>query len=334
MIDEVERIADRILSRESQRREEALRLRELNPDFFVPVREAIPGGRFGAVDGGLLAYEYMGFELIAVRAVGVRYTYRNGHLDGVDYYPSPSPPPRFFPYDMPLEEENVGPLRSLTRLLVEIGTAVEFLRNMDLDMLFLDGSILPQLVDKPRGGGSELKRLYRSVIDLYRQLFRISREKGVVLAGVVKDSKGSRLSTYLGAPPYRDASWLHYAMRVGEMTKPVPYADKPEDQATLKDVGTDIAAHVWVFFLKASDLDRPFRVEFYSEDPGLGERIAEVLLPLSRVNRMYTIPPFLLEADIRARLVKQTLSYYKELLDRRLGAMYNFFRMRGANKPF
>jgi len=334
VIEEVERIAQRILSRETQRREEALALRRQNPDFFLKINPVVPSGRFGAVDGGLLAYEYMGFELIAVRAVGVRYTYGAGHLASVDYYPSPSPPPRFFPYDMPLEEENVGPLRSLTRLLVEIGTAVDFLRNTDLDMLFLDGSILPQLVDKPRGGDSELKRLYRRVIDLYRQLFATAKERGVVLAGVVKDSKGSRLSTYLGAPPYRDASWLHYAMEVGEMTRPIPYADKPEDQATLKDLGTDLAAHVWVFFLKASDLDRPFRVEFYSEDPRLGERIAEVLLPLSQVNRMYTIPPFLLEADIRARLVKQSLSYYKELLDRRLGAMYNFFRMRGANKPF
>lgn len=334
MIDSLEQLVSRIVSREEDRRRKALELRREHPDFFRRVSPVEVSGRFGAVDGGLLSEEYQGFELVVVRAVGVRYTYRSGRLVGVDYYPSPVPDPRMFTYDMPVEEENVGPLRSLTRLLVEIETALGFVREMDLDFLFLDGSILPQLVDKPRGGGNGVVELYETVLDRYRQLYSECSGRGVVLAGIVKDSKGNRVSSYLGGPHLRDSVWLRHAMEVGEMTVPIPYADRPGDQATLKDIGEDIAEKVWVFYLKASEYDRPFRVEFYAESPEVGERIASLLLPLSSVNRTYTIPPFLLEADIRARLARRSLAYIREYLEKRLGIEYNLFRMRGSNKPF
>ena len=334
MIDDLERLARRIVSREEDRRAKALALREEHPDFFRHVQPSEVSGRFGAVDGGLLSEEYQGFELIVVRAVGVRYTYSKGKLVGVDYYPSPIPDPKLFTYDMPVEEENVGPLRSLTRLLVEIGTALEFVRERELDYIFLDGSILPQLVDKPRGKANGVQGLYEEVLDRYRKLYTECRKRGVVLAGIVKDSKGNRIASYLNGPHLRDSVWLKYAMNVGEMTVPIPYADRPENQATLQDLGEEIAKNVWIFYLKASDYDRPFRVEFYSDDPSLGERLASLLLPLSSVNRTFTIPPFLLEADIRARLGKKSLAYVREYLEKRLGVEYNLFRMRGANKPF
>ena len=334
MIDSLEELVGRIVSREEGRRRQALELRREHPEFFKKVQPAEVSGRFGAVDGGLLAEEYQGFELVVVRAVGVRYTYVSGRLEGVDYYPSPLPDPVMFSHDMPVEEEDVGPLRSLTRLLVEIGTAIGFVRERELDFLFLDGSILPQLADKPRGGEKEVNSLYRRVLEEYRELYSACRERGVVLAGVIKDSKGCRLSTYLGGPGLRDPVWLKHAMEVGEMTAPVPYADRPGDQATLKDLGEDIAGNVWVFYLKASEYDRPYRVEFYSEDPALGERIASLLLPLSAVNRTYTIPPFLIEADVRARLASRSMAYVREYLEKRLGVEYNLLRMRGANKPF
>jgi len=334
VIDDLERLASRILSREEDRRSKALTLREQHPDFFLKVTPAVVSGRFGAVDGGLLSEEYQGFELIVVRAVGVRYTYSDGKLVGVDYFPSPIPDPRLFTYDMPVEEENVGPLRSLTRLLVEIGTALDFVKNTELDYVFLDGSILPQLVDKPRGNANGVKGLYEEVLDRYRRLYAECRKRNVVLAGIVKDSKGNRVASYLNGPHLRDSVWLKYAMNVGEMTVPIPYADRPEDQATLQDLGEEIAKNVWIFYLKASDYDRPFRVEFYSDDPSLGKHLASVLLPLSSVNRTFTIPPFLLEADIRARLGKKSLAYVREYLEKRLGIEYNLFRMRGANKPF
>ena len=334
MIDNLEDLVSRIVSREEDRRRNAVELRGANSKFFKRVSPADVSGRFGAVDGGLLSEEYQGFELVVARAVAVRYTYHSGNLKGVDYFPSPVPDPQIFTYDMPVDEENVGPLRSLTRLLVEIGTALGFVREMDLDFLFLDGSILPQLVDKPRGGGRGLNELYESVLNRYRDLYSECSRRNVVLAGIVKDSKGNRLSSYMGGPNLRDSVWLKHAMDVGEMTIPIPYADRPSDQATLKDLGEEIAENVWVFYLKASDYDQPFRVEFYAGGPELGEKIASLLLPLSSVNRTYTIPPFLIEADIRARLAKRSMAYVREYLEKRLGVEYNLFRMRGSNKPF
>ncbi len=334
MIQDLETLASRILARESQRKHSSLQIRERHPDFFHAVTPRPADGFFGAVDGGLLSEEYQGFELVLVRAVGVRYHYENGALASVDYFPSALPDPKLFQYDIPVEEENVGPLRSLTRLIVEIGTALEFAKSMDLDYLFLDGSILPQLVDKPRGGSKELKDLYKRVIETYRKLYHTCKERGIVLAGVVKDSKGDRVATYLGEGRMRDPVWLKYAMHLGEMTEPIPYADNPGDQATLKDIGEDLASRVWIFYLKASDYDLPFRVEFYSDSPDLGEELASLLLPLSAANRLFTIPPFLLEADIRARLAQRSMAYIREFLEKRLGIEYNLFRMRGSNKPF
>ncbi len=332
MLTRVAQITDHILRREEEIRSLALSVREKHPDVFVKVEGRAFTGRIGAVDGGILAEPFHGLDIIMVRAVGVVFEYRDGELMGVQYYPSPLPDPDVQEHDMPFEEDQIGVLRSLVRLRAEIGLAASMAGEIPMDVLFLDGSVLPLLSDRPSGNG-KLMELYKQVVELYRQLYRACDKNGVLLAGIVKDSKGNRFGKYLGDIKIRDTRWLSYALFPGERTVSIPYTDDPE-KATLKDVGTEYAERVRVFYLRASPYDAPYRVEYLERGDGDDDFLASLLLPLSSLNPTYTIPPFLVEADLRARLGKNEMRHLKGIIERRIGVYYYFMRMRGANKPW
>lgn len=332
MLTRISQITDHILRREGEVRSLALSVREKHPNAFVRVEEKAFTGRIGAVDGGILAQPFHGLDIIMVRAVGVVFQYRDGEAVGVQYYPSPLPDPDVQEHDMPFEEDQIGVLRALVRLRAEIGLAARMAEEVPMDVLFLDGSILPLLSDRPSGNG-ELRKLYDCVIELYRQLYAVCDRKGVLLAGIVKDSKGNRFGKYLGDIRVRDTRWLSYALLPGERTISIPYTDDPE-KPTLKDVGTNYAERVRIFYLRASPYDAPYRVEYMERGEGDDDFLASLLLPLSSLNPTYTIPPFLVEADLRARLGKNEMRYLKDIIERRIGVYYYFVRIRGANKPW
>ncbi len=331
MLEHIARITEHIVEREEGIRRFAEEVRSRHPEAFLSVQSLRFSGRIGAVDGGILDAEYHGLDIIMVRAVGVVFTYREGEMTGVDYFPSPLPDPRIEEHDLPYEQDQVGVLRSLVRLRAEIGLAADMVERLPMDVLFLDGSILPLLSDRPSSEG--LMDMYWQVIEQYQRLYRLCDERNVLLAGIVKDSKGNRFGAYLEGIRMRDTRWLTYALRPGERTISIPYTDDPE-KATLKDVGTEYAERVRVFYLRASPYDAPYRVEYMERGDGDDDFLASLLLPLSALNPTYTIPPFLIEADLRARLGKSELKHLRNIIERRMGVYYYFVRMRGADKPW
>ena len=275
-----------------------------------------PTTTVGAVDGGIIHDEYGSMILLILRAVGALFKYREGSLEEVKYVPSPLPEPEVIDNDLPLEREDYHPFISLHRLREELRRALD-VSSLSPEFLFLDGSIVPQIVDKPHG--EHLKNLYLSTLSLYRKFYSLYPK--ILPGGIVKDTRGNRLGLYLreegiDIPNWQDISWLSYVLDEGEYTAPIPYSESPEKHATLKDIGEQ-ARDIYIIYFRASKLDRPFRVEFYSKDPEKdAKRIANLLYPLSSRNPHYSIPPFMVEVDLRARLSKESLSYVKSYLER------------------
>ena len=322
------RIAQELIAREEERKRVGESLRNEISDYILTVEEPLTTAIIGAVDGSIIPEEYGPIILLLIRSVGALFHYEDLELKKVEYIPSPLPDAQVVDNDRPLEREDYHPFRSLNRLSSELSRALEVLQY-EPDFLFLDGSIVPLLVDKPHDKHLQ-NTLYRRVVSLYKEIYGYYPK--TLIGGIVKDSRGNRFGLYLKSqgfqvPNWQDISWLNYVLKPGEYTLPIPYSEDPENHPTLRDLDQH-SENIYIFFLKASLLDRPYRVEFYSKHPLQdAKRLASLLYPFSTLNPHYSIPPFLVEVDLRARLSRESMSYVKSYLEKIILARFPSFKL-------
>lgn len=287
------------------------------------------------VDGGLLSQQLHGLDLILIRAVAAIFHYTEGELGEAEYYPSESPPPKLVDLTEPLDAKEFEFIVGVERQLAEIELAVEAVRSKDVDLLLLDGSILPQYIDRPTHNHRVLKS-YHKLISAFSKLYETCAGKRTLLAGAVKDSRSSRFidilrRKVLPALPElspeemevlensRDTVLLDRVLEVGERTLTFRYAENPLD--ALGDLG-EWADGVHVFYIKAVPYDRPLRVEFADFGKGeaeVADRVASLVYSLSAHHDAFGLPSVLIEADARARLHGEEIGIARDIIIDLLG---------------
>ncbi|MCD6248335.1 MAG: DNA double-strand break repair nuclease NurA [Hadesarchaea archaeon] len=309
---------------------------EMMEDRLVFEVEADPlsDGAVMGVDGGVLNRSMHGLDLILVRAVAVAFRYRNGRLSSFDYHPSALPTPQLICVDQLLDSRELELMTGIQRQLIELRVAREALKEHEVDVLLLDGSVLPQYLDKaPRS--PQLRDLYGKLIEAFLGLYEDCEGLGVILAGAVKDSRGSRCLNILRQkvlPPLAekgvlsqedlkvlsdndevfssscDTAFLNYLLSVGERSFAIKCTDS--SGKVLGDLGK-WARHAYTFYVKTVPFDFPIRVEFMDtsgEVSRIADRLASLVYALSGDHSSCAIPTVLIEADARARLAEEELA--------------------------
>lgn len=339
MLEELRKAADCIAKIEGRRRGEAARVRELAPktqemmehSLVMPLENEKVAGKISAVDGGILNYEMHGADLLIGKAVSSTFTYENGELKSYSYYPNAFPQPE---YDVKtgLDEREVNWHRSIFRLNLEIQNALETARKEKPGFLFLDGSVVPLMSDKP-SEDSALFEDYLILIKRYKELFKFCAESGVCIAGVVKDSRGKRVMEVLSkhtGERCADSVFLNHLLREGERTCVLHYSSNPKQHAVLKDLG-EWGEKIRIAYLKPVSGDRPLRVEFLEGGKKYAEIIG-VIASLSKINRNYAYPAVLIDADLRAAMDPLELERAKRSLS--LFAGPELLQLRRNSRPF
>ncbi|MDD5317663.1 MAG: DNA double-strand break repair nuclease NurA [Candidatus ainarchaeum sp.] len=351
MRERLREIAESITRLDEERKTTAAGLREKNvqvlPDALErglvhPVGSGLRDLKIAAVDGGLLAQEFHGFDLLMTRACAVMFSYRDGKRASHAYFPSALPPPEVeVTYTMDTHE--FQRYKSLFRLRKEIGTALSACEKLSPDYMLLDGSLLPQVSDKPGAGEEEARILYGEVIALYSSLFSLCDEKGIRLVGVIKDSRGRRFIEILERMLVEseretlrrssDTSFLSYLLKECERTASFSYSSAEKEQVVLKDL-KDWGSRIAVFYVKPAEEDRPVRAEFLSTPHASAEEVASTVCALSRINKKYAMPAVLIEADLRAAMDPLDLERtYKDLFVR-TGLRSAMMKLRRDSRPF
>lgn len=296
--------------------------------LFFPVPKQLFSGTIAGVDSGFVDKPLFGFSLLLVRAVGVAFELKDSKLQKAHYVP------RAFSFPLPrLNTESVDALElgvsnGLSRLVDELDTALALVEMHRPDVLFLDGSLLPQYTG-PVPKSSSLYPVFSRVLGRVQSLFALCQKEGVELVGCVEDSRATRFSALAidalslpmdGARPVFDSVLLDYALSHRERTAAFLYADPPEQHALLSQLEKKWQSAVFAMYLRPSSHDRPLRVEFLSS-PAEAASKAEVLAPIvqavSGSHREYAYPTVLIEADLRARLKPQEIdTVYNKILDR------------------
>jgi hypothetical protein len=296
------------------------------------------------VDGGVLGQQLHGLDLILVRAVAAIFHYTGGELSEAEYYPSSTPHPRLISVTEPIDARELELITCVQRQLIELNTAVKALRTGNPDILLLDGSIVPQYVDRSQHG-QRLTELYRELMDAFSKLYRACAESKIPLAGVIKDSRSARFMDIFGRKVLpglqegglsleeistlsnnteildhsRDTVLLDHLLDVGERSFTFSYTGNPG--GALKDLDK-WGSKIFVFYFKTVPYDRPLRVEYLDmngEPTAVVDRIASLVYAMSAHHAAFGLPSVLIEADACARLSEEDIDVVRDDITARLG---------------
>ncbi|MDY6766302.1 MAG: DNA double-strand break repair nuclease NurA [Candidatus Nanohaloarchaea archaeon] len=340
---DIDEVVATIREQEEEREAAAAAVREQLDDTGngVPFRHSVSPATpddisVGGVDGGLAREAFHGLDIVMTRAVAAVFSYTDGGLGEAEYRPDPSPAPSVETVSGGVEREAVDRLATLQRLEAEIAAARAVVE--DVDVLLLDGSLVPQPRDRP-DDDSPLADTYEDVIDRYKDLYSAAAANETVLAGVVEDSRSAHLASSLtdhgvdgsSIPDMRDTVLLSYLLDAGERTVAVRYSDRATP--VLEDIGI-APDDIGVFYLATARNDRPVRIELYRYAEHEVDSVAATLLGLSGGDRSYAVPPVLVEADQRAKLERQDIELVTKRVRAKLAHQPGVAELRRDRRPF
>ncbi len=340
MLEQLRMAAAHIKEIEDGRAQAAARVKEnaklpkdaLEPKFILGVdtRKKMEG-RVTAVDGGILSYEMHGADLLIAKAVSSTFEYAGGEIVAHSYFPNAFPHPEYN-VETGLDERELLWHKSLVRLELEIKNAIGAAKRDAPGYLLLDGSLCPLPSDRP-AEESKLFPKYLELLKLYKELYSYCTEKGVVLAGVIKDSRSRRFVEMLPAGSVQnsaDTVFLNHLLGEGERTFAFRYSESPQKNHVLREMGT-WGEKICAMYSKPVRGDRPVRIEFLNGQKGFSE-IADTLSSLCAINRFYAYPAVLIDADLRAMMDPAELERAKKSLS--LFAGPSLLDLKRNSRPF
>lgn len=304
----------------------------------------LEGLKVAAVDGGMISRNLHGVDLMLIRAVAAIFSYGAEGRVQVEYFPKEYPPPAIVSNLEPLSRSDFEVSASLERLMAEIKVAIDCQMRYSMDLLILDGALLPLASDRP--SSPLLFKKYENVIKLYEKLYKVSSDNGVLLVGVVKDSRSTRFIQILSrlAPLLinkveelrellsfdyrrviqrsRDTEFLFRFLGVGERTPVLKYVESSEKYAPLKDLRPEWAERLHIFYLKPVELDTPLRIEYLSNEPNtlnpkIVQKISSLIYSLSCHNAEFGLPSVQIEAHYQAKLLETDLDFiYDQIIEK------------------
>jgi len=360
----LDEIVDKISYLESKRINIGKFLKEINDSFKIGPDEEISDSKIInkvpihefkkmnvlGIDGGIVKHSYHGLDLMLMRSTGVDFEYVDGKLKDVKYYPNSNPFPNPKIIMDSFSDIELNSCYNFERQIMEIRTAIEAMENLKPDVAFLHGSIIPHYVPTP--DNPVLKETYNKLIETYMAMFEFVKEKNIILAGIVEDSRGIKFCDILNRKllpqiesemskelklileKTKDTNLLYYVLEKEERTCLFNYSQNPTVHPVLKEF-EKMNNSFYSFYLKTVDFDRPLRVDLlcFKDIQDVAERISSILMQMSG-HSGYGIPSVLIEADQRARLSEKDLDMFYSDLISRIGNISTLFKMRREMRPF
>lgn len=321
----------------------------------------LSGLRIAGVDGGLIRRRFRSIDLILTRGIAVVFQFGPEEGPKVDFFPSAFPEPSIRPVMLTLSSPELDQLGSLERIAAELRVTLSILDEFYVDLILVDGSLFYHPRDRPSIGSAVYEK-FQEVVALYRQLYHKAREKRTTLAGIVKDSRSTRIVNILSdILPHvlrnpgifemmqgvdyrwllkfsRDCDLLDTFLEEGERTFAFKYsAELIQNTNSLSDDLSKWASSIWVTYLKTARDDLPIRIEILVDESNGTAQIDKALsaiLPLSWQHPEYGIPTPVLEADARARISNNETQLIVDRLMALSGLTYATLERRRSRNPF
>ncbi|MFW9935139.1 MAG: DNA double-strand break repair nuclease NurA [Candidatus Thorarchaeota archaeon] len=321
----------------------------------------LTGLRVGGVDGGLLKKTLRGIELVITRACATIFEFTPSNRVSAIYFPEKSTPPTVKAELNPISWREAEVSASLERLRAELELAIRVQDHHPVELLLLDGSLMPHISDRP-SNQSVFSAKYERITALFDELYEKTRETGTLLAGVVKDSRSQRFIKIFGEilphlikqhaglksllqMDYRtilrtsyDTDFFFRTLDVGERSPIMRLNGENFDDSHEVDAEAVLNNRKLVcIYLRTAQFDYPLRIEIFtgSFDPArIVEKVSSILLPMSSENEGFALPTVLIDADSQARLIERDLDFLFTQLANRIGYPQSLLKLRRERMPF
>ena len=318
MYEEIKKAAKNVYEFRVKMQELALELREKKDIFFNDMVEqelikktnSLENFSFsiGAVDSGIYKKDIHNYQIILLRTLSSIFEYKDSCL--YNSYNFPELPKSRIEVISEEEVDSVR-LKNLIRLEEEISMAIEIADKVDI--LFIDGSLLPLLSDRPKEDSPMFEK-FKEVCSLYSKLMDKAYHNSLLLAGIIKDSRSNKFIKNLGIEKGVDTFFLDFFLKKGERT--AVFKHTSEDELLFKLIPR--AREVLAFYIKAAEFDRPLRVEFYPSKYTFNE-VSSIIYTLSSISEHFAYPSVLFEVDKRVAIkreeieaIEKQISFYSE----------------------
>ncbi|MBM3228912.1 DNA double-strand break repair nuclease NurA [Candidatus Parvarchaeota archaeon] len=313
------------------------------PENARPIIEKVEESRadfcVAAVDSGVVAATLRFLDIVAIRPAGVIFEYRGGRLFSHRYIPSKTPG-FVVKADGGLDYGEVAARNSLCRLIEEMGLALRIAKEESADgkgccqpgMILIDGSLVPLVSDRP-AKDSRIGYLYGMLVEKYRELFSVCRQKGICLVGFSKDSRGRRFVEAIrssGVPlpvldRIGDVQLFSSVLGEAQRTVALPYAANPKEHPILEDFG-EFGDKIRVYYQRIWEHAPVYRIEYldFAGAQACGseflDSIAARIAFMCKAGKKFPYPPVLIEADMAAAAGKAEAGILEMEIGRATGA--------------
>jgi hypothetical protein len=298
----------------------------------------INGLNFVSVDGSSVSKSFMNVDFSFLKAIAVKYFfYKKGSKAKIDYYPDLN---GFNYYSVQGDYINrefnlVQHKVSMDMTLMEINLLNKLIeRSNDIDLIIVDGSIVPTPINLIFSQDLEISKKYDNLLKEYQKLYSNCEEKNIILVGSIKDTRTAALShLFRDAIPllkpsnnnlsdfikinYREI--FDYFSDLELFNKLLTKSerscifickreiDKIRDTGIKKEIPYYFPLTFYGFYLKTAKFDAPCRIEFFTDESTAikkaskkADLISSLILPLSSLNEHYGLPIPQIEAHKRA----------------------------------
>jgi hypothetical protein len=321
----------------------------------------LKGLKIAGIDGGLVKKRFRSIDLILTRGVAVIFQFGPESGPSVEFYPAPFPKPRVKPIMLTLQGSELEQLASLERVVEELKVTLAVIDEYHVNLVLLDGSLFYHPKDKPQVGTLAYEK-FQEALALYRQLYHRAKKKDLLLVGIVKDSRSTKIVNLLGdILPHifrnpeifemiqgidyrwllkisRDCDILDTFLDEGERTFAFKYSSEIVHNVNVENDDISMwASSILVTYVRTARDDLPLRVEVFV-DPEKGveqiDKALSAILPLSMQHPEYGVPAPILEADARARITHTESNMIIDRLMALSGLTYTTLERRRSRNPF
>jgi hypothetical protein len=325
-----------------------------------------------SVDGSSVSKRFMNVDFSFLKAIAVKYSFRENHIARIKYFPDLSGFNNYFVQGnfFNHEETTVDAKISLDMRHMEINLLNDMIgRADDIDFIIMDGSIVIMPINLLFSKDPEISKKYDNLLKAYHKLYLNCKEKGIVLLGSIKDTRTSALSNLLSdsiqlfKPSYSKLSdfieinyreVIEYFSDIDLFNRLLKKSerscifnckreiDKIRDTGIKKEIPYYFPLAFYAFYLKTTNFDAPCRIEFFMDEKHSIEKasqkadlISSILSPISSLNEYYGLPIPQIEAHKRAAFKPNEVELLLNNLTRTLH-MYgiSLLEKRRNRRPF
>ena len=290
-----------------------------------------------SVDGSSVAKKFMNVDFSFLKAIAVKYFFKENHIANIEYFPDLSGFNNYFVQGnfINRDEGATDTKVSMDMKYIEINLLNEMIKRADdIDLMIIDGSIVIMPINLLFSKDAEISKKYDILLKEYHKLYTNCKDNGIILIGSIKDTRTSALSNLLCdsiqllKPSYShlfDFIKLNYR-EIAEYFSDVDLfnrllnkserscifnckreIDKIRDTGLKKEIPYYFPLSFYAFYLKTTTYDTPCRIEFFMDEKDSIEKASEkadlissILLPISSLNEHYGLPIPQIEAHKRA----------------------------------